>query len=341
VIRRNERKSGPRFEVYAQRDGKKVFVDSFGTRQEAEIHDERYRVTQMMIADGDLPPEANLARTFEEAAREWMASLTRSKRRSAPSYQKRLDLYISPAFAKVPISRFTMGSVMAWRDAQSERFQPGTVNASLTTLSSAFTYFRKRQWIAINPCHGVERIEDPIKAFAWIHTREEMTRLLMACNDELRDIVATALGSGLRFDELLHLQWADVDLEHRLLTVHRGRQGTVKSGKLRRVPILDSVLAVLKARALKRAGAILVFPSESGRVRDQKNVRVIYKLAVTRAQLDERLRFHDLRHTFASHWMMSGGCIFKLSKVLGHSSVAITEKVYAHLAPTAFEADYC
>lgn len=43
---------------------------------------------------------------------------------------------------------------------------------------------------------------------------------------------------------------------------------------------------------------------------------------------------------FASHWMMNGGCIFRLSKILGHSSVKITEKVYAHLAPTAFKGDY-
>ncbi|MCX5742983.1 MAG: site-specific integrase [Proteobacteria bacterium] len=167
-----------------------------------------------------------------------------------------------------------------------------------------------------------------------------MTRLLLACAGELRDMVAVALGTGLRFDELLHVQWSDVDLTRRLLTIHRGRQGTVKSGKLRHVPILDSVLHVLKERALRRAGAVLVFPGEKGGVRSKGAVYTIYKLALKRAQLDTRLRWHDLRHTFASHWMMDGGCIFRLAKILGHSSVAITEKVYAHLAPQAWEADY-
>jgi len=49
---------------------------------------------------------------------------------------------------------------------------------------------------------------------------------------------------------------------------------------------------------------------------------------------------HDLRHTFAGLFLASGGDIFKLSKILGHSSVAITQQVYAHLHPSAFAEDY-
>ena len=47
-----------------------------------------------------------------------------------------------------------------------------------------------------------------------------------------------------------------------------------------------------------------------------------------------------VQHTFASHWMMDGGCISKLCKTLGHSNVCITQKYCAHLAPNAFESDY-
>lgn len=158
-------------------------------------------------------------------------------------------------------------------------------------------------------------------------------------------MVAVALATGLRQDELLHLEWSDVNLDRRLITVHRGRQGTVKSGKVRHVPILDSVLALLRVRALKRGGGVLVFPSPArggkarGRVRDKAGVREIFKPALRRAGLDESLRWHDLRHSMASHWMMDGGDIFKLSRILGHATVAMTMR-YAHLAPTAFEADY-
>src|SRR4029453_18691501 len=65
-----------------------------------------------------------------------------------------------------------------------------------------------------------------------------------------------------------------------------------------------------------------------------------FKAAVLRAGVAKKLRLHDLRHTFAGLFLASGGDIFKLSKILGHSSVAITQQVYAHLHPNAFAEDY-
>jgi site-specific recombinase XerD len=65
-----------------------------------------------------------------------------------------------------------------------------------------------------------------------------------------------------------------------------------------------------------------------------------FKAAVVRAGVDKKLRLHDLRHTFAGLFLASGGDIFKLSKILGHSNVAITQEVYAHLHPDAFVDDY-
>jgi site-specific recombinase XerD len=74
--------------------------------------------------------------------------------------------------------------------------------------------------------------------------------------------------------------------------------------------------------------------------RNKTSVFRPFKAAVERAGLSKRLRLHDLRHTFAGLFLASGGDIFKLSKILGHSSVAITQQVYAHLHPDAFAEDY-
>lgn len=95
----------------------------------------------------------------------------------------------------------------------------------------------------------------------------------------------------------------------------------------------------LQQRALKRAGAILVFPGERGRVRSKQGVYAINKLALKRAQLDTADAVARSPPLFASHWMMDCGCIFRLSKILGHSNVKITQDVYAHLAPQAWEQD--
>ena len=74
--------------------------------------------------------------------------------------------------------------------------------------------------------------------------------------------------------------------------------------------------------------------------RNKTSVFRPFKAAVLRAGLPMKLRLHDLRHTFARLFLASGGEIFKLSEILGHSSVAITQQVYAHLHPNAFADDY-
>ncbi len=340
MIRKYRGATGVRHQVYSTASGAKRYVGTYDSDRAARQALQDYEVRQRAIARGELPAELDLERTLAAAAADWIASLEHRKARSASIYRKRLDLYVTRELGPVPIAKITTTHVMDLRDRYARTHSPSTVNGIVTCLSSAFTHFQKRQWVTSNPCRGVEPVEDPLRDFAWLQTRDDITRLLAACAGDLREMVAVAVGTGLRLDELLHLQWADVDVGRRLLTVHRGKHGTVKSGKLRRVPILDAVLPVLRERALRRGGDVLVFPGRGGGVRTKQAVRTIFKLALARAGLDQALRWHDLRHTFASWWMMDGGCIFKLAKVLGHHSVTVTERRYAHLSPTAFDGDY-
>ncbi|MBL9015131.1 MAG: site-specific integrase, partial [Myxococcales bacterium] len=309
--------------------------------REAEAAERRYLVTQEQIAAGELPPDLDLDRTLKQATDAWLASLKASGSRSHSNYEDRVNAYITPKLGTVPIANIRKSHVMKWRDDQATQYAATTVNGNLTCLSSAFSYFVDQEWIATNPCHGVSRMEQRESSiYTWIRTREEITRLLIECPKGIREIVTLAAGTGMRLDELIHLQWADIDIERRLIAVHRGRHGTTKSGKARYIPILDALLPFLRELSLKRGGATLVFPGKNGKARSKPGVRFPFKQAVKRAGLPSVLRFHDLRHTFASHWVLDGGDIFRLSKILGHSSVTITQKVYAHLAPEAWEQDY-
>lgn len=343
MIRRS--RNGERWLVYGRRNGRKVYVGTFDSKREAESAERRHLVTQEQIAAGELPPEVDLRRTLKQATDEWLESLTKGKSRSLDGYRDRMNLYILPTLGETSIARLTKSHVMQWRDDIATRLAPTTVNGCITCLSSALSYFVDRGWIELNPCQGVSHVEVPERPYTWIQSKEEITRMLVQCPGDVRDVCALALGSGLRLDELLHLHWTDVDLERRLIHVHRGKQGAAKSGKVRRVPILDCVLPMLRERALRRGGDVLVFPGKPdrhGRVkeRSQPGVRDAFKLARDRAGLDKRLRFHDLRHTFASHFILDHGDIFSLSKILGHHSVTVTEKFYAHLRPDHWERDY-
>lgn len=340
MIKRVDRSDGTRFQVYAQRAGRKVYVGSFDSRRSALAAEEDFRSQQRAIDRGELPAEVDDRRTLEQALDSWLEALIAGKSRSHRAYSEFVRYQIKPRLRDIAITRLTKAHVMRWRDEIAGEYAPTSVNSALACLSSAFTFFVDRGWVAANPCHKVRQVEAPPRAYNWIKTRPEFERLLINSADELRDMIAFAVGTGVRLDEMLHLRWDDIDLPSRLVTVQRGRQGTVKAGRIRHVPVLDSLLPMLQQRALRRAGRALVFPGANGAVRTKTPVQVAYKLALKRAGLDTTLRWHDLRHTCASWWVLGGGDIFRLSKLLGHASVTITQRTYAHLAPEAWQQDY-
>jgi len=138
-----------------------------------------------------------------------------------------------------------------------------------------------------------------------------------------------ALQTGLRSNELRHLRWEDIDLRRRMLTVRQS-----KSGRFRVVPISYRLAARLQA---VRQPNGYVFPGERGGVMGEKQWKALInplRKAIPKFTANHKgtgTGYHLLRHTAASWYVMRGGDIYRLSKMLGHASVTTTE-VYAHLA---------
>lgn len=146
------------------------------------------------------------------------------------------------------------------------------------------------------------------------------------------------------------LQWGDVDFHGRFIEVRRnrvaGRTTTPKNGKTRRVDmstqftqVLREILTARKTEALWRGWKQVpdwVFCTEEGSPLDGDNLRhrVFYK-ALARTGL-RRIRFHDLRHTFASLLTQNGESLADIRDQLGHSSIQVTMDTYGHLIPGAF-----
>lgn len=332
-IKKIQRGDGVRYQVYGQRGGRKVYLGTYASRADARDADEDHRVTQRKVRSGELPPELDMRRLFRPSVTAWLTSI--DKLASRDEYEQRIERYMMERFADVPIAEIRKSHIIAWRDDLASRVSNGTVNTALGTASSAFAYFVDMEWIAVNPCAGIKALKQDARVFPWLESPDAITRLLAELPYKWRTLVAFLVGTGCRLDEALRLRWDDVDLDHRLVTLRK-----TKSGKVRRVPIFDSVLPVLKQMRLERGGNALLWPSKSGRKSDLSAPRKPFKAAALRAGLPPQLRLHDLRHTFASLFLVDGGDIFKLSRILGHSSVVITERTYAHLKKSAFEEDW-
>jgi site-specific recombinase XerD len=130
---------------------------------------------------------------------------------------------------------------------------------------------------------------------------------------------------------LISLEWTNVDFVRKVITVQNSEDFTTKNRKNRLIP-MNELLWKMFARRKENATSELIF-QESGRRLDRIPLSKTFKKYVLAAGLDDKLHFHSLRHTFATWLVQSGVGIYEVQKLMGHSSVAVTQ-VYAHLAPS-------
>jgi len=227
-----------------------------------------------------------------------------------------------------------------------------TVANHLTLLGAMLNVAKEIGWLSVVPRIRKPKVRIFANDFSYLRTDEELRVFLVAANDEDAKVFAfyaAAIYTGMRAGELAGLHWGDVSFERRLITVQRSFAGSTKAEDVRYVPILDPLLPVLRERRLATSNR-LVFPNDAGELFDQ-SARIFqegFHRVLKRAgfpnierggKVRRYIRFHDLRHTFASHWVMKGGDLFKLQKILGHKTVQMTMR-YAHLAPHAFAEDF-
>ena len=217
---------------------------------------------------------------------------------------------------------------------------PATVNRHLAVLKAVL---RKaaREWGALTQVPSIGLFKLRNQRYRWL-TESEEARLLMASAGHLRDLLVFLFDTGARLGEATHLRWRDVQLD-------RQPRGMVKfmvtkSGLPRGVPLTRRVeQLLLRLRRSCPAGEERVFlhrqtGPKNGQARKAKPFNRPHKAfyaACERAAVAD-FRIHDARHTFASRLVMKGVPLLEVSKLLGHSSLAMTMR-YAHLAPEAYD----
>jgi integrase len=152
-------------------------------------------------------------------------------------------------------------------------------------------------------------------------------------NGEERAVLLFALHTGARASEQLAIEWHDIDFEHGRVHIRRsfslGAVVPPKSGHERTVPLSSDLADAL--RAVRHDRSTLVFCNEDGAPLSIWQLHDRLGVALRRAGL-RRIRWHDLRHTFASQLVTAGVPLMHVQRWLGHSSIEMTIR-YAHLAP--------
>lgn len=339
------------------------WIDHLGQRRSAVFNTYKEAEQAQRLAEGEpvriklglaaAPPPS---RTFEDLARYWEENKLPGMG-AEDTMRSHLKRHMRPFFGDILLAGLTVEEFRAFSTfVRNNRVRPKnpkkgwkrkplgtkTVHNVLTHLQTMLNEAGPGglKWLLSVPKIPKPKLEEI--DFAFLDSLEDVEALITAAGDEMEgtDIFyAVAAYTGMRAGEIAGLRKSKLDLKRRLITVANSYDKTTKSKKVRHVPILDPLLPRLREWKLQVDGPLL-FPNSVGnmRLKSDRIFQEVLQRCLERAALP-RVRFHDLRHTFASHWVMNGGDLFKLQKILGHSTPQMTIR-YAHLAPGAFEADW-
>jgi integrase len=297
---------------------------------------------------------------FETVADWWLdrfkAKVATGERhpRTLEAHRYQLDRHLLAAFSGRRVASITVDDVADLvHELRGHGCSAKTAASALATLQGVMRFARRRGWIVADPVELLEHDERPRPKprRQRVLGLPEIERLLAACSSRDRLMIATVLYTGVRISELLGLVWDDIDFDtglihvraqlsraHRGAPAHRVPPKTVASA--RDVPLVPQLVRLLAAH--RQAGRFTrgedwVFATANGTPYGHRDVsrRCLARAARQAGLNDNRwppLRFHDLRHTFASHLIVDLGLdVAQVSRILGHSRITVTLDIYTHL----------
>lgn len=225
-------------------------------------------------------------------------------------------------FGQKHLHEITTLNIEEFRQERLKSVGKNSVNKNVACLRAM--YNKAIEWglfHGINPASKIKMFKFDSKRTRYLE-REEISRLLSNCNGHLKDIVEFAINTGMRQGEIFHLKWRDINFNTGIIYALQ-----TKTNEIKEIPMNENVRNVL-VRVRKDPESSYVFPSKDGKPFD--NVKKSFKTALIKSGI-ENFRFHDLRHTFASHLVMSGVDLLTVKELLGHKDLKMTLR-YAHLS---------
>jgi integrase len=279
---------------------------------------------------GDLLPETKRAarKTFEQFRKDYEAKTEIVYRASSRDRNKSRYKVLDTFFGKYRLDQIDTDLVERFRNQRVKK------DASPATVNRDFALLRRMLHVAVDWGDLPRRPDLRVRALREAPhdlvppTVEQIDKLLSKCKGDLHDLVLLALYTGMRKGELFHLLWKDVDLKGDRIHVVSRAEHMTKANRSRMIPMHPMAKAMLEKRKHRKPDE-LVFPGRKGK--PLNNIQTSWETARELAELPH-LRFHDLRHTFASHLAMHGEPIGLIQALLGHRDLTTTQR-YSHMLP--------
>ncbi len=304
------------------------------TYQSKELADVQERQWRTDYERGVLLPNQTLvSKTFNEVADEWVLYIVGQNRiknfNTAEKYRVKM---FKDLFGQRLIGSLTFKDGNSWLSLRISNGKAiNTINRDMKPLKWIMDYAVKMDYIKENPFKEIKNLKGGNVHDRWMDQNEVELLIKSAArlgDLDLCDLIRVGVNTGFRKGNLERLTVKDI--ENNRITAQQ-----TKSGKPYWVPIASDIVPVLQR--LAKSNPI-------GPLLNTKKLDKRFRLAAREAGFYgdkgdlKNVTIHTLRHTFAALYLKRGGDLYKLSKLLGHSSITITEKVYAHLCSKEMDA---
>ncbi len=341
-----------------------VFIDHQKKRRakkigkdEALAHEVAKKIeAKLTLGALDLAREEKSVPTFKEYAEVWLGTYVKPFRRYSTHerYLNMLKNHVYPVLGQRAIDSIRRADI---RDLllklHGKGFSKASVALARDIIHGLLSYAVDAEVIPVNPATGVIKalqIEKDKREHLDPLTQDEVKLFLKTCQavyPEHYPFFLCAFRTGMRLGELLGLRWGDIDWNGRYIQVqrscHLGRTNPTKTGKIRRVDMSDQLLEALRALFTARkqeglkmglGGPVEVIFHRKEEPIHQNSIRDVFKKILRKAKLRD-IRFHDIRHTYASLLLSDGASPVYVKEQLGHSSIKMTVDIYGHWIPSS------
>ncbi len=258
---------------------------------------------------------------FSEMAKLYLEAYSKPNKRS--SWRDEISVkHLESFFGTKSLYAITPLDVEQYKKKRVDEVSPATTNRELACLKHIFNKANEWDKIESNPIASVKLFRVREGRIRYLE-KEEIAKLIHTCPSYMKPMVILALNTGMRKGEIFNLKWNDIDFRKRIIYVL-----VTKNNEIRKIPMNDITFKTL-LRVRKNPRSPYVFCKNNGE--PYKDIRGGFKTALRRAGIKE-FRFHDLRHTFASHLVMAGVDLKTVQELLGHKTFTMTLR-YSHLSP--------
>lgn len=308
---------------------------------------------ELVLLDSD-ETERAASYSVNDALDDYLKDYTRRGGKSLGNVKNVFDLHVRPELGDIEITKLTKKQVRTWRDKIADqpaliRTQPNkpqrhkknespearrqrrsTTNRVLSHLKAALnTAHQNDHALSADAWAGVKPFKNVDAPRVRYLTDDESTRLVNTCPPDFRALVVAALLTGARYGEITALKVNDFDPDSGTLLI-----ALSKSGRARHVVLTDEAQDFFRRETAGKAGADLIFTRKSGKAWMPSDQGPRMRRASEVASIEPAVTFHILRHSHASRLAMHGAPMGVIAHQLGHADTRMTERHYAHLAPS-------